>query len=560
MTIFTAYRRLLRNGPLVRLLAGEVVSSIGDWLQLIALLVVVYRESNDPVLLGIVGAARVIPYVVLSVPARVVADRFDRRLVLLVTDVARGVIMIGLTWLVATDGPLVAIVGLGVAATCVSAFFGPTIGAYLPALVGDEEDFGPANSAWSRLDDLAFIVGPAVAGLLIATGGLTMAFALSAVSFTVIAVVLWQLPPSRGATDRSSTRADEAVEGATPGVAPAARVGRIRPFAGLALLELTASFVFGGLGILTVVLGAGELGSDEATGYLNAAIGAGGLVGALASGVLVLRPRLRPALLAGGLLLAAGVAGLGVVGSLGPALIAMAVASAGSLVVKVVATTILQRIIPDAVGGRGLGVVETAATLAYAGGALTAPLLAEIVGIETLLISFGGAVAVAAVVGVGLVAGGGDRPPDPLDPARERIARLPVFAGVAPARLDTAIRGLVPQHVMAGETVIRQGDPADRFFVIADGGFTAIDEAGGERVLREMGPDDVFGEIGLLAGAPRTATVRAMTDGLLFVLDGPAFLELAWAGPALASRLLNVNLGGRASRARRDATEVVSGS
>ena len=79
----SAYRRVLRNPALVRLLVGETVSSIGDWLYLVAILVVVYQVTEDPVVLGIVGAARLVPFVLLSVPAGIVADRYDRRTILL---------------------------------------------------------------------------------------------------------------------------------------------------------------------------------------------------------------------------------------------------------------------------------------------------------------------------------------------------------------------------------------------------------------------------------------------------------------------------------------------
>ena len=185
MSVLRAYRGLLSNGPLVRLLAGEFVSSIGDWLYLVALLIVVYETSADPLLLGLVGAARVLPYVVLSIPAGIIADRYERRLVLLVTDVARGTIMLVMACLVAVDGPLWAIVALAILATCFSCFFGPTIGAYLPSLVRDERELGPANSAWSTLDNLAFVIGPAVGAILIALSGLALAFFLNAVSFAV---------------------------------------------------------------------------------------------------------------------------------------------------------------------------------------------------------------------------------------------------------------------------------------------------------------------------------------------------------------------------------------
>ena len=214
MTILRAYSRLLGNRALTRLLVGEFVSSIGDWLYLVALLIIVYAQTESAVLLGLVGAARVLPYIVLSVPAGIVADRFDRRLVLLSTDVARGLIMGGLAVLVALAAPLWSIIVLALLAACFSSFFGPAIGAFLPSLVRDETELGPANSAWATLDNLAFVIGPALAGILIAVSGLTLAFALNAVSFAVIAVVLWRLP-------RSMERGTPAMVDAVPGAAPA---------------------------------------------------------------------------------------------------------------------------------------------------------------------------------------------------------------------------------------------------------------------------------------------------------------------------------------------------
>ena len=113
------------------------MSGIGDWLYLVAILVVVYAEGSSPVLLGIVGAARILPYVLLSVPAGVVADRYDRRVVLLVTDLARGVIMLALVAAVALDASTLVIVGLSILAACFSTFFGPAIAALLPMLVDE---------------------------------------------------------------------------------------------------------------------------------------------------------------------------------------------------------------------------------------------------------------------------------------------------------------------------------------------------------------------------------------------------------------------------------------
>jgi len=83
MNALAAYRGLLTNRPLSLLLGGEFVSAIGEWLYFVAILIVIYQETANPIVLGVFGALRVLPYVVLSIPAGYVADRFDRRLVLL---------------------------------------------------------------------------------------------------------------------------------------------------------------------------------------------------------------------------------------------------------------------------------------------------------------------------------------------------------------------------------------------------------------------------------------------------------------------------------------------
>jgi len=585
IAVLRAYRLLLRNGPLARLLAGEFVSSIGDWLYLVAILILVYEVSKDPLVLGIVGAARVLPYVVLSIPAGILADRYDRRLILLVTDVARGALMLVMAALVAAHAPVVTIVVLAVVATCFSTFFSPAIGAYLPSLVADEEQLGPANSAWSTLDNLAFVIGPAIAGLLIAAGGLALAFVLNAATFAVIAVVLWRLPSPRRGVIGEVRAAGEVRE---PGEAPAAAAGTaaatgtemppmltpasaltpastptpgrvdrkalrrvVVPVLGLALIDLVGSVAGGGLGVLTVVIAVGSLGAGDAgTGFLNAGIGIGGLVGALLAGVFVLRPSLVGVLAGGSIVLAAGVAALGFAGSLPLAVGMIAVASAGALLVEVTSTTILQRAIPDEIRGRTLGVLATGSTLAFAAGSFALPVLAHVVGMGPVLAATGAAIVVAGLVGAVLAAPAARRAPESLAATRfARLARLPLFAGVPVPTLEAVATRLVPIAARAGDVVIRQGDPADRFYVIQAGTFEVTRREPGEpddqapARLRTMTTGEVFGEIGLLRATARTATVTAATDGSLLALDGASFLELVNAGPGLAPRLLDLRRG-----------------
>jgi MFS family permease len=541
------YRGLLDNRPLTKLLVGEFVSGVGDWLYIVAIFVVIYSQSQDAALVGAFGAARLLPYVLLSIPAGVIADRFDRRLVLLVSDLVRGAVMIALAWLVATDAPVVAIAGLAIVAACASTFFYPAMGAYLPSLVADERQLGPANSAWASLGNVSFIAGPAIGGLLIAVGGVTAAFVLNAATFVVIAAILWTLPRSAPVPARETESAAASIGGAEPPVKAAAPRVALKPLAGLALIQLGAGFLGGGLQVLTVVLAIDVLHAGEAAnGYLNAAIGVGGLAGAVGSGVLVLRRELGPPLFVGSVVLGLGLAVLGAVPVLAVALAAMAVASAGFLVVDVVLTTIFQRLVPDELRGRGVGVLMAVSTLAAAVGAFILPVLVVSVGAAPSLAAAGLAMIVATVAGLALIGRAATREASQFDVTLARVATLPIFAGVPAARLEAAIGHLRAVPVSAGQTIVRQGDPADRFYIIQSGQFVVTQQPAPDAApvtLRQLGPDQVFGEIGLLREAPRTATVTAESDGVLLELDGPDFLDLVGASGTLRGRLLGTYLG-----------------
>ena len=132
-------------------------------------------------------------------------------------------------------------------------------------------------------------------------------------------------------------------------------------------------------------------------------------------------------------------------------------------------------------------------------------------------------------------------------PAARRIADVGIFAGLPPARLETAMRAARVRDAKQGDVIIRQGDEADFFYIIDEGRVivTQVPPGGGAaRTLREMTAGEVFGEIGLLSAVPRTATVTAATDVRLAVLDKNAFLELVSAGPGLTYSLLDVHRGG----------------
>jgi MFS family permease len=550
----SVYRGLLANRPLTKLLLGEFISGIGDWLYIVAIFVVIYDETASAAAVGLFGAIRLLPYILLSIPAGLIADRFDRRLVLLASDLLRGGCMIALFFLVGNHAPIPVVVAVAMLAASGSTFFYPAIGAYLPSLAKDETQLGPANSAWASLGNVSFIIGPAIGGLLIAAGGLDAAFLLNAVSFLVIAAILWTLPPS--IAGRTTPAGNEAEPGTATVVAPtepgtAAAITAtavtdgaasipLRPMAGLTLIQVTVGFLDGGIQALTIILAVTVLNAGEqANGYLNAAIGVGGLTGAIVSGVLVLRRRLSVPLLAGAVLTALGVVVLGVVPVLGVALVAIGVSAAGSIVLDVILTTIFQRLVPDALRGRTLGFLMTANTVSAAAGAFVLPIVVTAFGAPLGLSVPGIAIVVGSLVGLAMMGAAANRPASPFEATLLRVAKLPLFAGVSPSRLEAALGRVRPVDVAPGQVIVRQGEPSDRFYIIETGRYTVsqINDAGGESVLRELGPDEVFGEIGLLNGSARTATVTSDEVGRLLEMDGEDFLELVGAGGDLRGRL-----------------------
>ncbi len=298
--------------------------------------------------------------------------------------------------------------------------------------------------------------------------------------------------------------------------------------------------------MLTVILAVDVFKvGDAGTGVFNSAIGVGGVIGALVAGALVLRRRLGPPLIVGAVLMMVGLIALGQVQAFSLALVAIALAAGSSLLLEIISTTLLQRIAPDEIRGRAIGLMETTSVTAYAAGSFVLPVFgASNPGL--VLTASGVVMLIAGVISVVLLGKYAVQEPSVV-PAARRIADVGLFAGLPPGRLETAMRAATVRDAKQGEVIIRQGDEADFFYIIDEGRVVVTQTAqadGPARVLREMGAGEVFGEIGLLSGVPRTATVTAATDVRMAVLDGKDFLELVSAGPGLSYSLLDLHRGG----------------
>jgi len=111
------------------------------------------------------------------------------------------------------------------------------------------------------------------------------------------------------------------------------------------------------------------------------------------------------------------------------------------------------------------------------------------------------------------------------------LLEIPMFAALEQPVVERLSRVLVREEVPAGQAVIKEGDPGDRFFVI-ESGTVAISKEGVE--VNRLGPGGYFGETALLRDIPRTATVKAVTDLVLYALDRRPFLEAVTGSPLSA--------------------------
>jgi MFS family permease len=299
------------------------------------------------------------------------------------------------------------------------------------------------------------------------------------------------------------------------------------------VLMVAASVIEGALDVLIIVLALDLLDIGESgVGVLNSAVGAGGLLGALAAFTLVGRAHLaRP--FAIGLLLA-GVP-LAIVGGFPVFMVAILLflaVGAGRSLMDVAARTILQRAVPDAALSRVLGVLEGLHTTMIAIGAITVPILIALVGPRMALVVAGLWLPVIVLVMLRPL-----RTVAATSVVRPRelalLRAIPMFAPLEAPALERLAARLVPVDAPASSWIIRQGEAGNDFFLIGSGEVEILIDG---RLVRVQGPGEGFGEIALLRDVPRTASVRARTPVRLYSLGRRPFLE-ALTGHA-ASRTL----------------------
>jgi MFS family permease len=398
----------------------------------------------------------------------------------------------------------------------------PTHLSILPELAETPEQLTAANALTSSLEGFAIFIGPLLTGVMLAIQGPELVFGVMAASLTVMGLLVLAVH----ARSRIVDLRDRPVGGALAGF----RELRRRPGARLLLGFVTGqTVVIGALDVLTVVLAYGVLSMGPAgPGVLSAAVGVGGLVGAAATMTLIGRPRLAPAFFIG--VIAIGVPIALVAFATGPAaaVALLGIAGVGKSFFDVASRTLLQRTVDDDVLARVFGVQEGLAMAALAIGSVAAPVLVEALGVDTTFVIAGLALPVVALIVLGRIQRV-DREAALADAGDVALLRgTSIFGPMGLMSLERVARNLVPIEVPSGGVVIREGDPGDRFYLIASGG---VEVSRHGEPIAKLGPGDFVGEIALLRNVPRTATVVATEATSLRALEQAQFLAAVTGSP-----------------------------
>jgi MFS family permease len=509
---------VFRNRDLGRVLVsfgGFASHEFGVW---VAVLVYAYQQGGTTAA-GVVAVVQLVPATLFAPFASVLADRLPPARVLLWGYLAQAVATAATAAVILADGPpYVAYALAAVAATTVT-LTRPTLAALTPSLSREPEELTAANVVSSWIENVSIVAGPVVTGVLLGFSGVGLVLAVMAAAVAASALLVAPLaaraPERAAALEPGSTGV---VEECAAGFQTLANEPAPRLVVGLLGLQFV---VWGAFDVLAVALAIQVLDMGEAgAGYLNAAFGAGGVIGGVVTAALVGRRRLAPALAAGMLLWALAFLVLGVFPTVVGALLLLAVAGVGNSLADVAGRTLLQRTAREDVLARVFGVLEGLSMAALAIGSIAVPLLVAGLGTEAAFIAIG-AVFPLVLIFVGRRLRAIDEAATVPVVEIALLRSLPIFAPLPAPELEGIARGLQPLEAAAGTVVVTQGQAGYRYYAVADGD---VDISVDGDVVQTRGRGEGFGEIALLHNMHRTATVTAKTDVRLYALEKDPFV------------------------------------
>jgi MFS family permease len=519
----SAARTVFRNRDLARVELSWAGSMSGEFLSVVVLGVYAY-EAGGAAAVGLIGAIQLAPSALLAPVAAVLGDRIRRELVVVGSEIVRAAAMTLAAVAVWTDAPAGVVYALAAVAAVASQALYPAQTALVPLLARSADEVTAASAASSLIRSAAGLLAPALGGLVLITGSIGMMFVVCAACFAAAVALAATVrgtaevraaPPSRGPLREllAGFRAarDDREIAVVLGIFGVHGIGR------------------GALSVLLVVVPLELLDlQNSSVGFFNAAVGIGGLAGAVATAAVAGRRRLAGTVVAGLVLTGSPLMLAAAAAVTSWLLVCVTVVGVGITVVSAAGTVLLVRSVRDDVLSRVLGVLGTMRAAAMTTGALATPLLVHFVGVRATLVAIGALTPLTALAARRALRRIDD---ESIVPEYElRLLRTsPVFAPVLPVALERLAGRLEPITVPADTTIVHEGDEGDRVYLVADGRLAVNSN---DRTLDVLEAGDLFGEMALLRGQPRNATVTALDDVTLYGLGKDEFLAAVSGHPS----------------------------
>jgi CRP-like cAMP-binding protein/predicted MFS family arabinose efflux permease len=427
----------------------------------------------------------------------------------------------------ASHGPALLAVALAGLTSLSQTPYLPSVAAVIPQVTA-EEDLAAANALNSTVDNLVVVLGPAIGAVLLLIGGATMATAANALSFLIAIPFVLAIRTRSQPTDVTDDGEAGPFQQMVVGFRAVVSSTTVAVFVAFSVL---ASFIYGTDTVLFIPIARVQLHSGASGyGYLLAGLGAGGLVGAVFINRLAANPRLTAPILGGMAVYCVPTAILITVHQPVVAFLLEVVRGAGTLIVDTLAFTALQRSVAPEMVARVFGVFFALILAAIALGAMITPVLLS-AGLHTTMLVYGllvPALCMLSLTRLSALDRAAVQRAAAIAPRISILERLDLFAAASRASLEALASSAEEIEVPAKTAVVEEGAVADAFYAVVSGtlAVSAIGEKGGKRKqLRTLEADSYFGEIGLIARIPRTATVRATTNCTLLRIDGDAFID-----------------------------------
>jgi MFS family permease len=512
------FRGVFVNANLRRLELAWAGSITGEWGYAVALSVFAYHAGGATAV-GLLMLARMLSSAIVAPFSSVLGDRHNRARVMISTDVVRAVALAGAGVAALAHAPAVVIYALAVLVAIVSTAFHPAQAALTPSLASTPEELTAANAVGSTIESVGTFAGPALGGLLLAATSIGVVFIVMAALFLWSALFVMRIRTEPAPVSAATASHPPFLHQAAAGIRTIVKEPNVRVIVGLYGCQ---TLIAGALRVFIVVMAFRLLDTGNAgVGFLNSATGIGGVVGALATIVIVSRSRLATDFGVGVVLWGLPIALIGIWPNQWLALTMLGVVGVANTIVDVAAFTLLQRAVPDEVLARVFGVLQSVLLGTIGIGSVLASVLVSALGARTALVVAGAflpAVALVTYRRLAAIDAAATRP----SPERVRLLQTnPIFAPLPLATIERLSSRLIPVHLDAGATLFRQGEHGDRFYLVETGELEVVVDGAPPKVV---GPGEPLGEIALLRDIPRTATVQARTDADLYGLERDDFL------------------------------------